>query len=268
METNEAMSALKLLKDRIINCDSVKAEYEKASKRLKEAESQQPTAVNDFDRNHKQEYVISQIGEEPIEPKGIIKLAVPVYLSKKKAFEREYAEYRIKYKTCVSEYYEKYADQRSKLEAEERSKILCNIHIATQRYESAKEKYAAAKKELDADTTVSEKLKRVDVVDALIVYFQDQRADNLKEAINLYYEEEHRRRLEEFAQEQVRLTAEATELARQAAESAAEAASSADEAISEAERAMSRANEAYERADEAYSEAESAYWAASSKDDY
>ena len=50
-----------------------------------------------------------------------------------------------------------------------------------------------------------------------------------------YYEEEHRKKLENFAQEQVRLTSEAEEYARQAAASAEEAASSAAEAIDQAE---------------------------------
>ena len=267
LNNNEAISSLKQLRDRIIECAESKAEFDKAAEELKKAESRQPVAVNVFDQEHKQAYVISHIGEEPVKPKGIIKLAVPIYRAKKKAYEKEYEEYIAEYNKCISAYYEEYEEQRSKLQSEECSVIEYEIQAAAQQYDSAEENYKYHCQELDADLTVSEKLKKIEVVDALIGYFQDQRADNLKEAINLFYEEEHRRKLEEFAQEQVRLSAEAAEFARQAAESAEDAAQSAEEAISRVDSAMERANEAYERAEEAYNEAQNAYWAASSTDD-
>ena len=105
------------------------------------------------------------------------------------------------------------------------------------------------------------------IVATLIEYFQDHRADCIKDAVNLYYEEEHRKKLEAFAEEQVRLTAEAAEQARLAAISASDAADSAEEALRRVDEAMRKAEEAYDRANEAYSEAQSAYWAATSNND-
>ncbi len=262
MDNKEALSSLLTLRERIQKTDLAKAEFEASTEALKKAEIRQPRAVNEFDQKTKNAYVISHIGEEPSKPKGIIKLAYPVYRAKKKEFEKKYAEYRIRYDECVAAYYEEYSDQRNKLESEERSEIAYNIQTARQLYNVAKERFETASQELNSDKTLSDKLKRVDVVDELIEIFQDQRADSIKEAVNLFFEEEHRRRLEEYAQEQVRLTSEATEFARQAAESAEEAASRADEAIRQVENAIDRANEAYEKAEEAYSEAQNAYLAA------
>ena len=91
------------------------------------------------------------------------------------------------------------------------------------------------------------------------LHSQDKRADNLKEAINLYHEEQHRSRIEEFAEEQLRLTEEAAQSSNEAAKYAREAAESAEEAIDRADGAYRRADEAYEKADDAYDKAEEAY---------
>lgn len=124
----------------------------------------------------------------------------------------------------------------------------------------------AAKSALDNNDLLSDRLKKSDAVDAMISYFQDQRADTLKEAINLYHEELHRQELEKYAQMQLKLTEEAKEYARQAAECASEAAESASEVAESANEAISLAQKALDRAEEAYSEAQNAYYAATSDD--
>lgn len=156
------------------------------------------------------------------------------------------------------EYYAEFNDAREKLESEEKAAIALEIQLAEADVGKANEVYQVAATILSDNDIVSDKLKDTDVVHALIEYFQDQRADSIKEAVNLYYEEEHRKRLEAFAKEQVRLTAEATEQARLAAISADEAAESAEEAIHRADDAIRKAEEAYDRADEAYNEAQNA----------
>ncbi|HCI83089.1 MAG TPA: hypothetical protein DHV79_00365 [Lachnospiraceae bacterium] len=184
-----------------------------------------------------------------------------------KEYEKEYSLYTSKLDKCVASYYEEYADKRKKLESEEQAEIAYKLQCAQNQYNIIQERVSLLHNEINENTILSEKMKKKKSVDTLIEYFQDQRADSIKEAVNLYFEEEHRRRLEEFAQEQVRLTAEAAEQARQAAESAEEAAASADEAISRVDSALERANEAYEKAEEAYSEAQNAYYAATTNND-
>lgn len=141
------------------------------------------------------------------------------------------------------------------------------IQLAEDALNRATEIYQSAATLLSENEVLSEKLKDASIVATLIEYFQDQRADCIKDAVNLYYEEEHRKRLEAFAEEQVRLTAEATEQARLAAISASDAADSAEEALRRVDEAMRKAEEAYDCANEAYSEAQSAYWAATSNND-
>ena len=280
MNNIEALSALQLLKDKIQNYNLMKEKMEQAAEQLKAAESRQPKAVLDFDLEHERPFIISQIGEAPVKPTGIIKLAVPLYLKRIKAYEQESADYTAKYEEYKKVYQQKYADQRSRLEKEEAHEILFDIQIAKHEFEYSKTQLETYKHEIESSTIVSEKFKNIEAIDTLISYLREQRADNLKEAMNLYYEEEHRRKLEELAQEQLRLTAEATEMARQAAKSAKEAAESAEkaadsaeeaeenaeEAISQANRAMERADEAYEKAEEAYNEAQDAHYAGSSYD--
>ena len=227
---------------------------------LNKARERKPKAVFAFDRKNKRIYVDSRIGREPVRPTGLGKLI----RSKMNAYEKEYAEYKAKRDECVSAYYKEYAEKRRQLESDERLVIAHDIDIAERLYDLAVNQLEEAHRELTSDETLSENLKKTEIVDALISYVRDCRADSVKEAINLYFEEEHRRRLEELAQEQVRITTEAMTLAR-------EARKRADEAVQEAHKAMRLVNSAHEEAKQAhweaqnaYREAQHAYWAATS----
>ena len=264
MDKNEIISALQSLKELIQQYEVACQELQNFSDLLKKAESRQFIAVSDFDRKNKQTYVLSHIGPEPAKPKGIIKLAIPVYRFKMKAYKKEYADYKAKYDECVVKYNEEFADQRTKLESEEKAEISFGIKSARQKYDQALERVNNLKQQLNANTVLSDELKNTDSVETIIGFLQYHRADSIKEAVNLYYEEEHRRRLEEITKEQARLIAEATNLAQIAIKNAEEATSKASEVISRVDIAVERANEAYEKAEEAYNEAQRAYWAASS----
>lgn len=253
MENNEVLSALQLLNDRIQKENDTKAEAELAAEALRIARERQPVAVSDFDRRNKQAYVDSHIGREPVKPRGLGK----IFRSKMKAYEREFAEYKAKHDECVKAYYQEYAEKRRELESNEQSAIAHDINFAKWQYDLAVGRHKEARRELASDETLSENLKKMEIVDALITFVRDRRADSVKEAVNLYYEEGHRRRLEELAREQVRTTSEALSLAREATERA-------DEAIQRVYEAMRRADAAYEKAEQACGEAQNAYRAATS----
>ena len=267
MDRNECIRILKDLLAQIENFSSAASGLDDAKTKLNALRTKSPSAVRDFDSTKKKSFIESKAGHEPTKPKGAIKLAVPIYLSKKKAYEKEYADYMERYKKAEKEYYAEFKDAREKLESEEKAAIAFEIQLAEDALNRATEIYQSAATLLSENEVLSEKLKDASIVATLIEYFQDQRADCIKEAVNLYYEEEHRKRLEAFAEEQVRLTAEATEQARLAAISASDAADSAEEALRRVDEAMRKAEEAYDRANEAYSEAQSAYWAATSNND-
>lgn len=267
MDRSECIQLLRKLITQIEQFTTASTELDEAKDYLKSLRTKPLSAVSDFDAVQKEIFIEARAGAAPVKPKGAIKLAVPLYLSKKKAYEKEHAEYMVRYKNAEQEYYAEFKDTREKLESEEKTERTFEIQLAEAAVTKANEAYQVAATALSNNNIVSDKLKDVDVIQTLIDYFQDQRVDTMKEAVNLYYEEEHRKRLEAFAEEQVRLTAEATEQARLAAVSASEAADSAEEAVRRVDEAMRKAEEAYDRANEAYSEAQSAYWAATSKND-
>lgn len=263
MDSQEILQALKELRDKIHRFEIINSELENNLAALNRARARQPRAVGDFDSYNKDLYILDRIGKAPEKPKGIVKLAIPVYRSKMKAYEKEYAEYKARYNSCERDYYNEYAQKRHELEIEEKKAIENGIHQAEKNFEETKLRFSSAEKELHEDNILNEKYKRLDIVDQLIGYFEDERVDSIPNALNLYYEDEHRKTLERLAKEQLKLTQEAKEYARQAAESAEEAASCAESARSRAEEAYSRAEEAYSRAEEAYDQAQSAYWTAS-----
>ena len=247
MDRNDELNALRLLRERIRAHDRARAETEQTAEKLRKAESRKPTAVDAFDRAHKETYVISQIGRAPLRPRETVE--VTVVDRTRKRFEKDFADYKKKYDRFSEAYYEDYAEQRRRLEEE-----------------GADAREESAKQVLDADDTLGEDFKTLETVDVLIGYIQDRRADSVKEALNLYFTEEHRRRLEELAKEQIRITEEAKKIAREAAVSAEKAAKSAlkaaqraDESVVAAKSAMEKAEEALKRAEEAFEEADSVY---------
>lgn len=266
MAKEEELLALQHLRIKVQDLKAIENKLAADDKALRKAQSRYPSAVEVFDREHKSKYIADRIGDEPQKPAGIIKIVIPAYRAKMKAYEQEHARFLSQYNEAEKKYFAEFSDQRKKIESEEAAEIAFDIQAAEKQFRVTKAECDIARAALEADDLLSEKLQKVEIVDELITYFQDQRADSMKEAVNLYFEEQHRQRLEEYAREQVRLTQEAAEQARQAAESADEAAASAREAVDNFEKAMERANEAFEKAEEAYDEAQSAYWAATSRD--
>lgn len=266
MDRNEYIQALKELIAQIKHLAAVEKELREAEENLMMLRKKPLSAVSEFDKATKSKYIESRAGHAPAKPKGAIKLALPIYLSKKKAYEKEYADYMIRCEEAEKAYYIEFKDIREKLESEEKASVTFEIQLAEQTVSRIKGDYQLAATSLNNNEIVSANLKDETIIATLIEYFQDQRVDNMKEAINLYFEEEHRKRLEAFSEKQVQLTADATEQARLAAISASEAAARAAEAIQKVDNAMAKAKEAYDRANDAYSKAQSAYWAATSND--
>lgn len=259
MDKYECIQALKELLAQIEQLATATLELNEAKENLGKLRTKPLSAVSDFDVTHKKVFIASRAGVEPVKPKGAIKVAIPIYLSKMKAYDKEYAEYMVRYHKAEKEYYAEFKDTREKLDSEEKAELSFAIQLAEEAFSHTTEAYQLAATVLNANETVSAKLKDATIVATLIEYFQDQRVDSIKDAVNLYYEEEHRKRLEAYAEEQVRLTAEAAEQARLAAISASEAADSAEEAVRRVDDAMRKAEEAYDRANEAYSEAQSVH---------
>ena len=98
MDRNECIWILKDLLAQIENFSSAASGLDDAKTKLNALRTKSPSAVRDFDSTKKKSFIESKAGHEPTKPKGAIKLAVPIYLSKKKAYEKEYADYMERYK--------------------------------------------------------------------------------------------------------------------------------------------------------------------------
>lgn len=257
LNREEIISELQTLLSEIQKVANAELSLTIAKSKYSNAINRKPTKVANFDIAYKEQYIISKIGQAPEKPKGIIKLAVPIYLSKKKEYDKLYNEYTVRYQLTEQQYYTEYSDQRSKLESDERAEISHCTQLAETEKHEAMEALKTAKKTLAENSLLSDELKTKETVEDIIKYLQNQRVDTIRDAVNLYYEEQHRRKLEALAEKQVHLAEDAAEYARQAAASAREAANSAQEAIT-------RADEAYNKADAAYFEAQNAYHAVTS----
>lgn len=245
MDKQKMIDELYQLNDKIDRVNVAKKNFEKAKKQLSESKKVIPKSVENFDRNNRESYIRKQIGAEPIKPGGIVKLAVPKYIAQKKEYKKKLEEYNQRYCEMSKKYYIEFADTRNRLEINEKEKISKGIKQAESEKIKAQKEFEIANNELNSDTLLSEKLKEKEIISDLIEYFNEGRAETMKEAINIYYEEKHRRELETIAKEQARLTKEAREIALQAA--------------NDAKKASDRADEAYDRADEAYHKARDAY---------
>lgn len=249
MENNEILAKLKELLTKSVNYDRLLEETKIHHSELEKAKKRCPSAVADFDRNNMEKYIVSKIGQKPEKPAGLLKLAVPVYLAKKKEYEKSLEEYNVQYSYYQKKYYDAFAEKRKKLDEEEKAEIEQCIQVATAKFNVVKAELSSAEEEMNSDETVGPKLKNTAAISKLIEYFQEQRVDSLKEAINLYYDERHRLKLENYAREQKEILKEITESVEEAVEKAETAALRAEEAFDLAQSAMDRADEAYDLAD-------------------
>ena len=144
MDRNECIWILKDLLAQIENFSSAASGLDDAKTKLNALRTKSPSAVRDFDSTKKKSFIESKAGHEPTKPKGAIKLAVPIYLSKKKAYEKEYADYMERYKKAEKEYYAEFKDAREKLESEEKAAIAFEIQLAEDALNRATEIYQSA----------------------------------------------------------------------------------------------------------------------------
>lgn len=205
-----------------------------------------------FDSTHKTKFIKSKVGEQPAKPSTALAIIVPVYRKKKKEYENELEKYNRAIKAAEKEYYVEFEKERQNLIEADNQERETAIRELTLNIESAKEKLHPIVIAIDQEDIIGQSLKNISDIQLLIEIFDNKRADSIKEGVNVLFEDKHRKKMEEYQEEQLRLT-------REAQEAAENAEASADEAISIAQQALDRANEAYDRADEAYDEARDAY---------
>ncbi|MBR5048838.1 MAG: hypothetical protein IKX74_04285 [Erysipelotrichaceae bacterium] len=196
MKKNEDLSALQQLKDRFELVGQLKTETEEARKALKTAKALKPSALESFDAENLENFVTSRQGPQPVKPEAVIKLGAG-YRARMEEYRKAMEEYQQRDEQLRKEYYEHFQAQRHELEVKEKAEIAGAVDSAKKQLSTLQEKLAAARRQLEEDDTLSSRLKNLKTVNTLIGYFEDRRADSLKEAVNLLFEEQHRKKAEE-----------------------------------------------------------------------
>lgn len=231
-----------------------KAEFDEAENHLNEAKQYIPQRLRTFDSQYKEKYISDIVGKKP---KPLSKWN-PLNLSKRArvAAKKAEDEYFDKRNHAEKDYLKKYKDKRAQFEKEDNEDKENRITEATRTLEDVRSKLERSKYNWENSIFLASSLRKSDVIEKMITYFNEGRVDTLKEAINLYYDdvykeeekklaEEHRQKLEKLIEAQNKSIQDAIE--------------KAEEAASDAEAALSLANDAMERADEAYNHADNAY---------
>ncbi len=260
-QNKELIEKLKNLLSVLQEYDAAKQEKELADSWLN-SDRLQTHNLENFDDSHLEEFVEEKIGKEPVAPGGLIVLALPVYLVQKAQYDSAIANYKKMRPLAEAAYREAYHDQREELKKKDQEEYEKNLDEAKKRVSLAEKRLKKAKDAYAAEDTVSESLKKTEIIEKIVLYLEEGRADDMKEAVNLYYEEqrkdeearkadEHRKKIIELEEEQVRAAQAAEEYAamqyeeaQQAKMYAMEAADAARDAANDAASAVDAANNA------------------------
>ncbi len=137
-----------------------------------------------FDEKEKEKFIKSIIGEKPEKPS---KWAI----GKKKKYEKDLQTYIKKRVKAESEFEESFAEIRKSLKEKDRAEYEDNINKAKKSETKAKDRFAAAEKAVDENDFLGPDLKNNEAIDLLYSYIINNRADTIKEAVELYFEEKH-----------------------------------------------------------------------------
>lgn len=247
MDKAETLSRLLNLQGAIKKKKELRKSLKEIEKTISDLMNYVPHALEDFDNAHKEQYIISKIGEPPPKPNILKKLAP---WTRKEV--QVYKTYVLQYKEYEERYYLDYKIQREQVVKDEQEAQQIALSIHQDQRKSLLTSIQQVKDIIKSDDILDDEQKCKRIVGRLIRYFQTNRTDNLKDAINLYYKELHQQRLEDLANKQLEIVSKTVVIAE-------EAKRRADEAYEYADKAYERADEAYDHADEAYDLADDAY---------
>lgn len=169
-------------------------------------------------------------------------------------YANDLVDYHKKYKATQDEYFDEYKATRDELTQKDQGQKNTAVASAKLKLDEAMSILNSAKQAVDEYEIFSEQLKNTQDIATIIDYFKDGRADTIKEAVNLFYDEklkyeeyqrneDHRKKMEQLAQEQTRAMQEAANASATAVNTSEEAKSIAREAKSIAREAINIAEE-------------------------
>lgn len=252
---NEIISKLQTLLSILDEKNKLEQDINELEKTINKEMAKPFHRVENFDYINKERFISQKVGEKPVKPSKTLILAGPIYIKKCKEYDDKFIQYHHAKDSAEKEYYTKFEKERNELIEKDKKEREIAINKLSLEFETLKTKYNEFIELIDREDIVGESVKNSVDIKNLIDIFDNKRADSLKEAVNILYEDKHRKRMEELQEEQVRLTQEAKDAAKKAIDDANEALERAEEAYTKAEEAYAKAEEAYSKADEAYDEA-------------
>lgn len=218
----ELIEELKGLLTIIIEYKQAEYEYEQATAMRKGVVRHSRPRVKDFDELHEHLFLREKLGDKPTMPHGAIKLLPPVYLAQKHQYKQAIDKYEAQKQSALVEYEKTYEEKRSELAEMDKLDNQKAIDDAEEKLVIAERNWNKAKLAFQANNIVASSLKKQNVVEKLIAYLEEDRVETLRDAINMYYDEERKdaeeKRNEEHRQEMLRLAQKKADAAQAAKE--------------------------------------------------
>lgn len=229
MERAATIEQLNNLLAKLQNLHEIEVELTQAKRKLEKVETHFEGKLAVFDREHKEKFITQRISSAPTAPKGIVKLAFPVYLSKKAKYQKEQAIYEGRLARILDDYMKVYSAERAELETADKANYDAAKLQASDYVSSIQAKYSEVYSSVKADTTISERFKNIGDLKEILSFFEDGRVDTLKEAVNLWFDErrkdeeaqreaEHRQEMLRMEEERLKMEAKRLEAAEAAEE--------------------------------------------------
>ncbi|HFU4123217.1 TPA: hypothetical protein ACGO7R_001137 [Streptococcus suis] len=182
---------LRTFRKLIIEFEQVTRENEAAKLKVKEAKDYQPKRLAGFDDAYLTKFVVDRIGEAPT-PFGPLDLR---RLSKRAVAKRDAAiqRYNEKLEQVKQEYNHLYHDKRQEFQRLDQEEKTGKLSFAEEQLYKTSQVLAEVTRKVESVNLLPPSLYSCHAIDRLITYFEDWRADTLKEAINLYFDESWRK---------------------------------------------------------------------------
>ena len=183
----DLLDELTKLKNQLVELDNSKHSLEIAETDVKNAKTFCPMNLKNFDDEEKEKYIESVVGTEPKKPSKWL-------IGKKKKYEEELKCYNESKEAAKNEYEEKFADIRKELDEKDNAEYDDRLSKAKESEKKAKERLKAAEKDIEENDFLGPDMKNNETINLLYGYVINNRAETIKEAVQLYFVE---KRIEE-----------------------------------------------------------------------
>lgn len=199
MEKQEIIKKLETLESLISSKDNSLKRLGEIENAINSINCSSNSELNVFDLNHKSDFINKRVGERP----ATLNKFNPLNHFKKRKEEQEQAlrEYEKKISDATKEYFDFYKKEREQLEVEferlKEEKIIAYKNDQKEITGILDNTY----KSIESIDLISDALKKHNIIQKLITYFKEGRADTIKEAVNLFYDEEYKEKEAALAKE-------------------------------------------------------------------